>query len=88
VQLADATDVRDVDSLPTPYTGRPASKSLLANIGALGVKPDNLEALVLGPRLPNGNLSLIVMADDNFSAAGTSPQINQFIALEIAAPAR
>ncbi len=86
VQLADATDVRDVDALPAPYTGRAVSKTLLANIGALGVKPDNLEALVLGPRLPNGNLSAIVMADDNFSAAGGSPQVNQFVALEIEAP--
>ena len=88
VSLADATDVRDVDALPAPYTGRPASKALLANITLLGVKSDNLEALALGPRLTNGSLSLIVMADDNFSAAGGSPQINQFIALEIQAPAR
>lgn len=88
VSLADATDVRDVDALPAPYTGRPASKSLLANVSVLGIKPDNLEALALGPRLTNGSLSLIVMADDNFSAAGGSPQINQFIALEIQAPAR
>ena len=83
VQLADATDVRDVEALPLPYTGRTVSKTLVANIGALGIKPDNLEALALGPRLPNGNLSLIVMADDNFSAAGPSPQINQLILFEI-----
>lgn len=86
VQLADATDVRDVDALPSPYTGRTASKTLLANVGALGVRPDNLEALALGPRLPNGNLSLIAMSDDNFNATGGLPQINQFVALEIAAP--
>ena len=83
VQLGDATDVRDVDALPAPYTGRFASKTLLANMTALGVKPDNLEALAFGPRLPNGNLSLLVMSDDNFSASG-SPQVNQFIALEMA----
>jgi 3-phytase len=85
VRLADATDVRDVDALPQPYTGRAATKSLLANIGALGIKPDNLEALALGPRLSNGHLSLIVMSDDNFSASG-APQTNQFILLEIDAP--
>ena len=87
-QLADATDVRDVDALPSPYGGRVVRKTLVANITALGVKPDNLEAMTLGPRLPNGNLSLIVMADDNFSAAGSSPQVNQFILLEIEATAR
>jgi hypothetical protein len=85
VQLADATDVRDVDALPQPFAGRAATKTLLANIGTLGVKADNLEALAFGPRLPNGHLSLIVMSDDNFSAAG-APQINQFILLEIRAP--
>jgi hypothetical protein len=87
VRLADATDVRDVEELPSPFTERTASKTLVANLGALGVRPDNLEALALGPRLPNGNLSLIVMADDNFNAAGAMPQINQLIALELAATA-
>lgn len=85
VNLDDATDVRDVPSLPAPYTGRFAKKTLLANMKALGVTPDNLEALALGPRLPNGNLSLIVLSDDNFSAAGGTPQVNQFVLLEIAA---
>jgi hypothetical protein len=86
VRLDDATDVRDLDALPRPYTGRSARKDLLANIAALGVKPDNLEALALGPRLPNGRPTLLVMSDDNFSAAGP-PQVNQFILFEIDAPA-
>jgi hypothetical protein len=87
VTLTDATDVRDVDPLPQPFTGRPAQKTLLTNIRALGVLPDNLEGMVVGPCLPNGNPTLIVMSDDNFSAAG-SPQINQFLAFEIDAAAR
>lgn len=85
VTLTDATDVRDVDALPQPFTGRLAQKTLLANITALGVKPDNLEALALGPLLPNGHQTLLVMSDDNFSAAG-SPQINQFLLFEIDTP--
>ncbi|MFN8635895.1 MAG: esterase-like activity of phytase family protein [Chloroflexota bacterium] len=85
VQLEDATDVRDLDALPSPFTGRTARKTLLANVSALGVKPDNLESLALGPRLPNGHQTLILLSDDNFSAAG-APQINQFILLEIDAP--
>jgi len=86
VTLDDATDVRDVDALPQPFTGRTARKVLLGNLTALGVQSDNLESITLGPRLPNGNPSLLLMSDDNFSAAGGSPQINQFILLEIAAP--
>lgn len=85
VVLQDATDVRGEEALPSPYTGRVARKTLLANITAAGVSPDNLEAVAIGPRLPNGKLTLLVMSDDNFSGAG-SPQINQFILFEIDAP--
>ena len=85
--LTDATDVRDLDALPRPFTGHTAQKTLLANVRALGVEPDNLEGMALGPRLPNGNVTLIVISDDNFSAAG-APQINQFLAFEIDGNAR
>lgn len=85
VALTDATDVRDVDALPAPFTGRTARKTLLANMKSLGVNADNLEALALGPRLPNGKQSLIVMSDDNFSAFDP-PQVNQFVLFEIDAP--
>lgn len=85
VSLGDATDVRDVDALPSPFTGQLARKTLLANVTAAGVKPDNLEALALGPVLPNGHQTLLVMSDDNFSALG-SPQVNQFVLFEIVPP--
>lgn len=85
VALADATDVRDVEALPQPFTGRPVRKMLLGNLTALGVRPDNIEAAVFGPRLPNGRQSLLLMSDDNFSAAG-SQQMNQFVLLEFTAP--
>ncbi len=32
VGWTDATDVRDVEALPAPYTGRAATKTLLANM--------------------------------------------------------
>ena len=85
VSLDSATDVRDTDALPDPFTGQAVKKTLLANVTASGVKPDNLEAVALGPRLPNGHQTLLVMSDDNFSAAG-SPQINQLLLFEIDAP--
>jgi hypothetical protein len=83
----DAADLRDLDALPQPFTGRTAQKTLLANIRALGIEPDNLEAMAIGPRLPNGHPILVVISDDNFSAAG-APQINQFIAFEVDAAVR
>lgn len=82
VSIDDAADVTTLDALPQPYTGKTVQKTPLANIRALGIEPDNLEALAIGPRLPNGHPILIVISDDNFSAAG-APQINQFIAFEI-----
>jgi hypothetical protein len=48
----------------------------------VGVTADNLEGLSYGPRLPNGNPTLLVISDDNFSTAG-SVQINQFLLFEL-----
>lgn len=42
---------------------------------------DNIEGMTFGPVLPNGNQSLILVSDDNFSSFGH--QITQFILLEI-----
>ncbi len=42
---------------------------------------DNIEGITLGPILPNGNQSLVLVADDNFQVYGK--QLNQFILLEI-----
>jgi len=82
VTLEDATDVRDLEALPNPYNGRFASKTLLVNMASVGIAADNLEALAIGPRLPNGKPSLLVMSDDNFSAFDP-PQLNQFVLFEV-----
>ncbi|QXP67262.1 esterase-like activity of phytase family protein [Polaribacter sp. AHE13PA] len=42
---------------------------------------DNIEGITLGPKLANGNQSLLLVADDNFQVYGK--QLNQFILLEI-----
>ena len=42
---------------------------------------DNVEGMTLGPKLSNGNSSLILVTDDNFQEH--SKQLNQFILLEI-----
>ncbi len=57
------------------------SKELLVDLGDFGIVPDNIEGLALGPVLPDGRQSLVIMSDDNFSAFG--PQANQFIALAL-----
>lgn len=42
---------------------------------------DNIEGICYGPTLPNGNKTLLVIADDNFNAY--SKQLNQIILLEL-----
>ena len=42
---------------------------------------DNIEGMTFGPDLPNGQKSLILVSDDNFSSF--SEQITQFILLEL-----
>lgn len=42
---------------------------------------DNIEGITFGPRLSNGNRSLILVSDDNFQVYGK--QLNQFLLLEI-----
>ncbi|WP_299016697.1 esterase-like activity of phytase family protein [uncultured Polaribacter sp.] len=42
---------------------------------------DNIEGITFGPELENGNVSLILVADDNFKLYGK--QLNQFILLEM-----
>ena len=46
---------------------KPAQKELLADLGMLDITLDNLEGMTIGPRLPDGSQSLIMVSDDNFS---------------------
>lgn len=46
-----------------------ADKRLVADFAQLGLsRIDNFEGLCWGPRLPNGNRTLVAVSDDNFSA--------------------
>lgn len=42
---------------------------------------DNIEGMTFGPDLPNGNKTLLLVSDDNFSSLGR--QITQIILLEL-----
>jgi hypothetical protein len=82
VSLAGADDVSGLPSLGQAFTGRTMTKTLLASMAALGITPDNLEGMALGPRLADGRQSLLVISDDNFS----DTQVGQFLLFEIGAP--
>ena len=82
ISIADATDVSSVDALEgASYT--PVSKELLVTINDLDLDNpvDNLEGMCWGPILPNGNETLVIVSDDNFSAF--DPQVNQFLIFEV-----
>jgi len=70
VYLADfskATEISKVRSLYQNKQYTPASKKLLFNLSSLNRYIDNVEGITIGPKLPNGNFSLILIADNNFS---------------------
>jgi hypothetical protein len=79
ISTTGATDVSAFNSLKGhPFT--PVSKKLIADFEQdLGIKPDNLEAMTFGPKLPDGRDLLIVVSDNNFNVN----QQTQIIALAL-----
>ena len=79
------TNIIDIESLKeTEFT--PLKKRLLLNFDDIKTHltegiVDNLEGITFGPKLANGNQSLLLVSDDNFQIYGK--QLNQFILLEI-----
>ena len=85
VYLIDTRDGSDVLAVPVLHEGNytPAAKRLLINFDRLKLnKLDNTEGMTFGPRLPNGNRTLVFVSDDNFR----SSQMNQFLAFEVIEP--
>ena len=77
---ADTTNVQSFKSLQGA-TYKPMKKQLLLEmpITYQGVKIDNIEGASWGPRLPNGNRTLVLVADNNFA----DNQVTQFLAFEV-----
>jgi endonuclease/exonuclease/phosphatase family metal-dependent hydrolase len=64
--LHSGTDISDIESLRLASGVVPVAKTLVADLGELGVKPDNIEGMALGPMLPNDRRLLVLIADNNF----------------------
>ena len=77
---ADTTDVKNIKSL-VGATYKAMTRELLLEMPITygGVKLDNIEGITWGPRLPNGNRSLLLVADNNFA----DNQSTQFLAFEV-----
>lgn len=79
---ADTTDVSGIASLTgADYT--PMRRTLLLEMPITfeGITLDNIEAISWGKTLANGNRTLVLAADNNFSTT----QSTQFIAIEVSA---
>ncbi|MGZ9734174.1 esterase-like activity of phytase family protein [Flavobacterium sp. GNP002] len=64
--LKKATNVKNYPSLQNQKLEL-ASKKLVLNMDDLGIFIDNIEGLTFGPKLANGNPSIIFVSDNNFS---------------------
>ncbi|NEQ68384.1 MAG: esterase-like activity of phytase family protein [Symploca sp. SIO2D2] len=74
--LGGATDTSKIASLKGDIANiTPVKKKLLLDLSTLGMYLDNLEGITLGPRLPDGTQSLLLVSDDNFSDV----QVTQFL---------
>jgi hypothetical protein len=74
VAFPRASNVNGLESI-AGLMPRPVEKTLLLDLGTLGLPLDNIEGMVLGPTLPDGSRSLILVSDDNFAPA----QFTQFL---------
>lgn len=63
-----ATDTSGIPKLSGDLSGiEPIRKRLLLDLADLGIPLDNLEGMTLGPQLPDGSQSLLLVSDDNFN---------------------
>lgn len=67
VRVQNTTDLQDIDALADLEVDAVAEKRLLLDFADLGIPLDNLEAIALGDKLPDGRQTLIVTSDNNFS---------------------
>ena len=76
VVIGNATDTTNIASLKGNISQvQPLRKKLLLDLEELGIYLDNLEGMTVGPRLPDGSQSLLLVSDDNFS----EDQISQLL---------
>lgn len=76
--ITGADDVSGIASLNgASFSG--GTKTLIIDLADLGIVLDNVEGMTFGPDLANGNRSLVLVSDNNFSPT----QFTQFIAFEV-----
>ncbi|MGL5059198.1 MAG: esterase-like activity of phytase family protein [Microcoleus sp.] len=75
-----ATDTSRIESFKgSSIAIEPVKKKLLLDLSELGIPLYDLEGMTLGPRLPDGSQSLVLVSDDNFDGA----QKTQFLLFRV-----
>ncbi|MCA1325594.1 esterase-like activity of phytase family protein [Herbaspirillum sp. alder98] len=83
LDVAQATDIRNVAALTAATGITPAAKRLVLDFDTLGIdKVDNLEGVAWGPKLANGHDSLVLISDNNFLPS----QVTQVLVFEVLPP--
>jgi len=76
VAFPGATNVDGVESLAGMLGSiRTTEKTPLLDLDTLGIALDNVEGMTIGPTLPDGRRSLVLVSDNNFAAS----QFTQFL---------
>ena len=76
VAFPGASNVNGLDSIAGVLADvRPVEKEDLLDLGTLGIPLDNVEGMAIGPDLPDGRRSLLLVSDNNFAAT----QFTQFL---------
>jgi len=76
VAVPGADNVNGADSLAASLSSiQPVRKTLLLDLDTLGIPLDNVEGMTIGPTLPDGRSSLVLVSDNNFAPA----QFTQFL---------
>ncbi|MEZ2319873.1 MAG: esterase-like activity of phytase family protein [Microcoleus sp.] len=92
VRLNGASDISSINSLNAINinTVKPVEKRLVLNFDSLRLPTglDNVEGMTLGPVLPNGQQSLVLVSDNNFSATQFTQILAFGLALETEIPRR
>ena len=78
--MGAATDTSGIATLKGDISRIEAvKKKLVLDLSTLGIYLDNLEGMTLGPRLPDGSQTLVLVSDDNFR----DTQLTQFLLFRI-----
>jgi hypothetical protein len=68
IAMGGANDTSGFEAFKGDIGGiTPIRKELLLDLATLGIPLDNLEGMTLGPQLPDGTQTLLLVSDDNFN---------------------